>query len=233
MFKLLWDVLIEAKNKDIPLEKIKFIIPEKISPYMEINSIDLNEVDTLGDTNIVEVNPYIRFYEMFEKISDDLYIKKDEIREAVYNIIMHLLGQIDLTEGTYRGDYELKFLERELLNGKFGNIVKINYRYFTKDEKTEVLWHILNMYRRGDLFGTYKDILKKLYTRSIIYLMQEEKSEVLIYLGAEDNNENRGKIEFLHEMFLPMEYSTRIFWKCHFGIIGAEDTMSIDEIEIF
>lgn len=135
MFKLLWDVLIEAKNKDIPLEKIKFIIPEKISPYMEINSIDLNEIDTLGDTNIVEVNPYIRFYEIFEKISDDLYIKKDEIREAVYNIIMHLLGQIDLTEGTYRGDYELKFLERELLNGKFGNIVKINYRYFTKDEK--------------------------------------------------------------------------------------------------
>ena len=147
--------------------------------------------------------------------------------------MMHLLGQIDLTEGTYRGDYELKFLERDLLNGKFGNMVKQNYKYFDKEERVEILWHILNMYKRGELFTAYKGILKKLYKRSIIYLVQEEESEVLIYLGAENNIKNRSKIEFLNELFLPIGYSKRIFWKYHFGIVGADDTMKIDEIEIF
>ncbi len=61
--------------------------------------------------------------------------------------------------------------------------------------------------------------------------MKEE--EVLIYIGADNNDLNRGKIDLLQEMFLPIGYSTRMFWKNHFGIIGVNDTMKIDEIEIF
>lgn len=57
--------------------------------------------------------------------------------------------------------------------------------------------------------------------------------ELLVYLGVKETKEEQEKAAFLRELFLPMQEKVYYFYEHHFGIIGVEETMVMDEMVIF
>lgn len=41
------------------------------------------------------------------------------------------------------------------------------------------------------------------------------------------------RLQFLQDMFLPIDHQVYLFWEHHFGIIGVEETMVVDEVVLF
>ena len=41
------------------------------------------------------------------------------------------------------------------------------------------------------------------------------------------------KMQFVKDMFLPIGFELRIFWQYHFGIIGIDATMKLDEMALY
>ena len=59
------------------------------------------------------------------------------------------------------------------------------------------------------------------------------RSQVLVYIGQKETEKERERVEFLRDMFLPVHYQVYLFWEHHFGIIGVEETMELDEMVLF
>ena len=116
------------KGEDI--NKIKFVLSEKISPYMEINENNINYFD---EDIEVEVNPFLRFNRILSGIID-VNIKKDyeEIRKTVFNVMLHILSQIDLYEGMSKRVIINRKIVKEFEEGKYGKEIQKLINYFTE-----------------------------------------------------------------------------------------------------
>lgn len=61
----IWDLLIKAENEGSGKQEIQFIPADTYSPYMELSNEMIN---TQTIDQIVEVNPYYRYYEIFKDL---------------------------------------------------------------------------------------------------------------------------------------------------------------------
>ena len=41
------------------------------------------------------------------------------------------------------------------------------------------------------------------------------------------------KVDFLINVFLPLNFTTHLFWERHFGIVDVDVTMELDEMVLF
>ena len=48
-----------------------------------------------------------------------------------------------------------------------------------------------------------------------------------------DTDAQRERAAFLRDMFLPVQATVHFFYENHFGIIGVDETMGVDEMVIF
>ena len=51
-------------------------------------------------------------------------------------------------------------------------------------------------------------------------------------LGGKKNKKTETKMNFLLQMFMELPYQVDIYYEYHFGIIGMEETMKMDEITL-
>jgi hypothetical protein len=51
--------------------------------------------------------------------------------------------------------------------------------------------------------------------------------------SSKKTDELEQRLQFLIELFLDIQYRVEIYYEYHFGIIGMEDTMQIDEIALY
>ena len=56
---------------------------------------------------------------------------------------------------------------------------------------------------------------------------------MLIYIGRTETAELRGQVDFLVSMFVPFDYKVHLFWDIHFGIMGVDETMGLDEFMVY
>lgn len=75
--------------------------------------------------------------------------------------------------------------------------------------------------------------MTKLYPEVFIYENNETTYELLIYLGVKETEQERERVAFLVELFLPMQETVHLFYEHHFGIIGVDETMVVDEMVVF
>ncbi|MNG29336.1 hypothetical protein D3C84_1147480 [compost metagenome] len=75
--------------------------------------------------------------------------------------------------------------------------------------------------------------MRKVFKRSTIYAICEEKDELILYVGQEETVESRGKVELILDLFLPVRFRTELYWSRHFGILGVEDTMRLDTMALY
>lgn len=226
----IWEALIKAKNDGISLDTIAFEFASRYSPYMELSNSFLN---TRIIDKEMELNPYYRFFNIFKELFAADYHDDQELRAVAFDILVHYLGQLDLLQGLDRIEYFKLFVYRELKNGNFGSEVADTLNFFSIKEKNNLLKNLLKLYVTGDHIYYFKDTIKKIYKGSIVYINKKDMNEVLVYIRQADNINNLKIMEGLKMLFLPLNFTVKIYWKFHFGIINVNETMKINKIAIY
>ncbi len=228
----IWDMAIKAARQGVASSSITFVPAKSCSPYMELSFEDINTV-LLGETATVEINPFYRFCDIFKQMLNINFSDYTELKTLLFDIIMHYLLIIDCYQGLNKREYYAKFISCDIANSVFGRQIQEDITVFTQEELHSILSSIIALYRTSASIHLFKQVVRKVFTNSIIYYRSEDIPEILIYLGAYETNITRRKIDTIMALFLPLGFAYRLYWEKHFGIIGLEPTMHIDNIVIY
>ena len=75
--------------------------------------------------------------------------------------------------------------------------------------------------------------MRQIYPEALVYAINEDKRQMLVYVGQKETREERERLEFLEGMFLSLYYEFYLFWEYHFGIFDVEETMVMGEMVLF
>lgn len=230
----IWDILIKAKEEDIPLKELSFKLPVVYSSYLELSADLLNFVEIETE---VEINPYYRFFTIFKDLFGPDYSAQQELREVLLDILLHFLAQIDLYQGMNKTEYHKLFIQQELLAGSFGKEIKRNMSLLSCGEKNHLINNTYKFYQTGDQIFYFKKTVKQIFKKTIVYIngekTRENKNEILLYLGALPNEKNKKKLALIEKLFLPINFSTITYWQYHFGILELAETMKIGATALY
>lgn len=234
--RYLWEVLLAAQTEQIPEECIRFVHAPLGSGYMELSLPCLNqtwlaEEGQTGDISI-GVNTYYRFYDIFQGMFPPDEIDFPALRESLTNVSLHMLAQNDIRRGMTREDYYKRLLAKEILEGGFGEAARKVFLNMNRKEQEILLGGWLGSFQTGSILPVFLDMVHGLVADSIVYHNNECPDEVLLYTGLKKERKLEQRIRFLIDTFLDIRYHVEIFYEYHFGIIGMEETMRIDEIAI-
>lgn len=76
----------------------------------------------------------------------------------------------------------------------------------------------------------FKWLFQEIYINSMIYVSMDCANELYIYVGSAETQEERERVQFLLDTFLPIGMRTEVFYLEHFGILDMEETMVIDKV---
>ncbi|MEC0245983.1 iron-dependent peroxidase [Paenibacillus chitinolyticus] len=226
----IWDLLIRAEQCGLDKKDIQFSAASVYSPYMELS---LEHMNASQVEKQVEINPFYRFDEMFRGMLDINYTEYPEFRRALFDILIHFLGEIDLLQGMNKREFYIRFVRRDIEAGIFGDKVRRNFQSCGKEEQDIVAASVLQTVQTGDALFTLKRTARLLFPGSTIYANCEEKNELLFYINQEESESGRAKISLLLDLLLPVRFHTELYWNRHFGILGVEETMRLDRIAMY
>lgn len=181
----------------------------------------------------VEVNPYYRFYEIFKDLFHPEVIIDEQFRNVFFDLVMHLLADIDLMQGMNKREYYIRFVLKEIEQGAFGKNIQHAFPLFTRDEKEIIALNILRLYQTNEALYLFIDTMKKVFRNSIVYVKSEEQEELLVYVGVKKTEKTEQKVKLIKRIFLPIQFQVKLFWTYHFGIIDVEETMKINQIALY
>jgi hypothetical protein len=225
-----WDLVIKAHHAGIPIEKLTFIPAKVYSPYMELSNEHLNFKAIEPE---IELNPYYRFYEIFKDLFDINNEEDRELRNVLFDVVIHFLTRIDLRQGMNKTEYYIRFILREIAGGSFGPVVRERFGLLNESEQNIVAENVYRLLLTGEMLYLLKDTMQKIFNNSTIYANYETTNELLFFIACEKNELNVEKLELIKELFLPLKFVTIIYWKDHFGIIGMDETMHMDHIAMY
>ncbi|MBE0337705.1 MAG: iron-dependent peroxidase [Bacillota bacterium] len=225
-----WDLLMRAKEQELDVNSFRFVPAVSYSPYMELS---LTELNTSELEQVVEINPYYRFYSIFRDLFPPDAEEYLELRESLFDIMIHFLAETDLYQGMNRREYHIRFVQRDIGNGIFGPKVSESFAQLNREEQDAIAEGLLRLYETGEAVHLLKETMRRVFHRSIIYTNCEEKDELLIYIGQEETQLSRIKADLILDLFLPARFTIELYWTRHFGILEADPTMKIDAIALY
>lgn len=226
-----WEVVLQAEKNNIDRDTLHFVEADNPSPYMEVSVIDLNQESPEEDR--IEINPIYRLQDVFGALFDKNIMGMEQTRELFFDVCMHYIVQLDLREGLSKEDYYCKLVEGDIRNGRYGTFAKNSFVLFNKSEQKTILHSYLQLLKTGNYSEEFRKVLVRLYPRAYIYENNETAYELLVYLGVKESEHEIARAVFLREMFLPIQETVHWFYEHHFGIIGVDETMTMDEMVIF
>lgn len=226
-----WEVVLQAEKNNIDRDSLRFVEAYNPSPYMEVSVIDLNQESP--EEELIEINPIYRLQDVFGTLFDRNITGMEQTRELFFDVCMHYIVQMDLREGLSEEDYYCKLAENDIRNGRYGTPVKECFSLFDKAEQKTILLSYLQLLKTGNYLEEFRKALIRIYPRAYVYENNETVCELLVYLGVKESEQERQRAAFLKEMFLPIQETVHWFYEHHFGIIGVDETMMMDEMVIF
>lgn len=226
-----WEAALCADKSGIDREDIRYTPTQAGSPYLEVMLENLN--DSLLTQPIVEVNPLYRFSAVFSEIFDINLSECKELREIFFDIYMQYMVQLDLRQRLSRKEYQLKYILQDFLF----NVCQIDSRtavlQMARGEVPQMMQLVWKFYRCGNGVQLFQKAMRILYPSSLIYENRGKTNQLLVYIGERENDEGRIRMEYLQAVFLPIYVQVYMFWDYHFGIIGIDETMIINEMVLF
>lgn len=226
-----WEAVLQAEKNMGDRNKLRFVEASTPSPYMEVSVLDLNQESPEDDR--VEINPHYRLGDVFGTLFDRNVTGMEQTREQLFDICLHYLVQLDLREGLSKEDYYSKLASDDIKDGKYGARTARRFTLFGNAEQKKIVRSYLQLLKTGNYQEEFKRILALLYPHAYIYENNETAYELLIYLGVKETETERERVSLLREMFLPIQENVHWFYEHHFGIIGMDETMALDEMVIF
>lgn len=230
--RYLWEVVLEAQEKEQELGRLRFFHEPDSSPYMELSLPCLNQTELEGQEEI-GVNTYFRFYSIFLDLYGPEQQEFPQLRKSLTNVVLHMLAENDVRMGMTKEEYYKKLLAIDIAGGIFGRKASQVFPTFTKQEQGWLLSGWLRHYQVESPLTVFTDMVHGLIDKSVVYHNNDRPLEILIFINRKEDQVLKEKIKFLIYLFLDIQYHTEIYYEYHFPIIGVEDTMQIDEIAIY
>ena len=98
------------------------------------------------------------------------------------------------------------------------------------DEKKYIVLALMDVVSSRNYREIFKWLFQEIYQDSIIYKSMDCANELYIYVGSAETQEERKRVQFLLDTFLPIGVRTEIFYLEHFGILEIEETMILDKV---
>ena len=226
-----WEAALEADRCGIQREDLRYVPVRDGSPYTEVVQEEINNRKIKKKE--VEINPLYRFAREMAEVFDRNLTEYEDTRMVFFDVFMHYISCLDLRQGLSKQEYALRFLLHDLLKGTCGAAAARVVGDFEKGKLRDLLRLILKLYRCGSSVSLFKEVMRRMYPDSLVYASNETARQVLVYVGVKEEERERQRLEFLRDMFLPINYHVFLFWEHHFGIIDVEETMMVDEMVLF
>lgn len=124
-----------------------------------------------------------------------------------------------------------KYLAAELADNVLSDKCRQEWELFDSKEQEYIMAQLIELYDRGDNMTTFRNCISHIFPESFMYL--HKKVSILLYPGIGKSRLVQRKIDAIIHIFLPIGTNVEIFWEKHFGVIGVEETMQLDEIELY
>lgn len=223
-----WEVLLAARETEIGEAGLRFYPERAPSPYVEVSFAEMNKT-ALEDAEI-GVNPLYRFSDIFSEVfASDLHVY-EKARSLFLDVFMHYMARADLLSGMHRQEYYLWFLREDLLGKVYGEPAAEAFSLFGKRDQRRVVAALLSLYRSGHGKAIFRELVTALYENAIVYEGRDRAEALYLYVGRRETEEERKKIGFLTDTFLPVNEEVKVFYDSHFGVMDSEETMVLDRI---
>lgn len=223
-----WEVLLDAGSKNIKEQELRFLPAVNASPYVEVSFTDLNAVSM--ENVETEINPLYRFTNIFSNLlSPDICAYKD-IRYIFFDVVMHYMAETDLLSGMHRQEFYFWFMTEEMQKGFFGEKAAEAFSLFDAGEQRILITSLLGLYQAAHYKALFIGLIRQLYENAIIYEGRDRAETMFLYVGRKETNEERKRVHFLVDTFLPLNENVAIFYDKHFGVMDVEETMGMDRI---
>lgn len=233
-------------NKNLKDKYFK-ISSRNISPYYEITDISSEPVEVNINPrlksilfNIDNCNPANDFFDKAVKnespsLSVDNIVncfKTEPVFQDIFNILLHIVADIDKFSGMSMIDLRARFILEEILESKYGEEIRNRFCLLTENHKRILCCFISKYILSDELNIQFYNCLKAVFT-SIKIFLEEKKEIVHICVNSEENNYNNNLFQLIKTLFNPIENKVEVYWRNQqFGIIGEDWTMLIGSIYV-
>lgn len=233
----IWDIVLQAGEQGMDKADLLFQQAGEFSPYCEQAFACINQ-GWLDDTT-VEINALYRFSHIFQELLHPELLARPENRDlaecaaGLFDVVVHLLSEVDLKHGLTKREYFVRQLRAELLDGVYGREAAATVVIMDRKLQFCLANELLTQLQTGTSLRVFRRAVRTAFAGSLIYQSNYNGKELLLYLGEKETKEKAQIIQFLLDLFLPFGFSARLFWEVHFGIIGVDATMQADAIALF
>ncbi|MEE1255040.1 MAG: hypothetical protein UHN47_00795 [Lachnospiraceae bacterium] len=227
----LWDIALKAQQQGKREEELLFCQAREYSPFYEQAFSYLNE--TKVEEAVIELNLLVRFAEIFQYILAEDNRQYPEFEKYLIDAALHMILHADIYHGVSKRDIYIRKLTQEIENGTYWKRAAEEFKLIPFEKRSRIATLVLNQIQTGASVMTFRRALLVLFPNAVLYQIKADRKKLLLYLKMDKNKTDERMLQLIEDMFLPVSYHLRVFWKYHFGIIGVDDTMKIDEIAIY
>lgn len=227
----LWDIALRAEAQGIAEEEMFFRQAKEYSPFSEQAFSCLNEREVPGSE--IELNLLFRFSHIFQEILREDAGDYPEFGRYLVDAALHMILYTDLRRGLTKRDIYVRRVMEELEDGTFWREAAEDFKLIPRERRSRLATLVLGQMETGSSLMAFRRGVLVLFPDAILYQVRADRKKLLLYLKENETERNERMLRFVRDMFLPVSYSLRVFWKYHFGIIGVDGAMKIDEIAIY
>ncbi len=232
----LWDIVLKAQEQGMKEETLFFRQAKEYSPFFEQSFACMNEKEVASDT--IELNLLYRFADIFQDLlsPDSMGLDEDEykdFRDYFVDAVLHSILFTDLRQGLSKRELYIRKILEELRNGVFwtGTVEPFGKLEYQKQNRLAVL--LLSQMETGTSLFIFRRAVGIFFPEALLYQIKKEPKKLLLYLKDRKTDEGEGSVRLAKDLFLPLGFELQVFWRYHFGIIGIDDTMILDEIALY
>lgn len=203
------------------------------SPYLEECQSVLNQSQSGGEN--VLINGMYRYEEMLAPIfyRQEQGRANERVRSVLFDILVHYLAQSDIRMEETRESIIVDYIKAELECGNYGKEAQDFFTQLTLKEQNIVGYYYLRQLNSTSSLMLFQKVLQLFYSSARVYRIKQTPKKLLLYIGQEKSEQLEQRLKGLELLFLPIGYRIRYFYMEHFGVIGAEETMQLGNIEVF
>ncbi|MCM1259115.1 MAG: hypothetical protein NC307_14870 [Roseburia sp.] len=232
----LWDIALRAKEQGFREEELLFRQAEEYSPYYEQSFPCVNETEVTSP--VIELNLLYRFADIFQDIlmQENSGLTQEEYSQFGVKFIdaaLHVILYADLRHGLTKREIYIKKIAKEFREGIFFSGMAKDFNWIERPQQERLAALALTQMETGSSLRLFRRAVLILYPNARLYQIKKEDKKLLLYLSCRESETETGKMAFVSDMFLPVGYDIKVFFEYHFGIIGVEGTMKVDETALY
>lgn len=232
----MWDIALRAYTQGIGEQELFFTQAEEYSPFFEQSFSCINETNV--PERVIELNLLYRFADIFQGFlsPESMGLEEGEyaqFRKYFIDAALHAILYTDLRHGLTRREICIHKILEELRDGTFWRGMAADFGMIDSSRQGRFAALALNQMETGSSLRIFRKGVLILHPDAMLYQIKKEPKKLLLYISAQKTQEREHRLQFVQDMFLPVGFELRVFWRYHFGIIGAEGTMRLGEMALY